>query len=290
MFFKNHGILGINARNLLYIRPYNPKKAIKMADDKIKTKQFLSARGVPVPKLFSIIRDHDELERFDFDTLPNNFVIKPNHGYGGEGIIPITAKKDGFWITAGGKKLSKTDLHDHINDILDGRFSISNIADSAFFEQLIISDERIGKYSYEGLPDIRVVVHNLIPVMAMLRLPTEESGGKANIHLGAVGVGIDIAKGVATHIAYKNRIIEELPGGLGKIRGLKIPYWDEILHISSNVQLTTNLGYMACDLCIDKNMINRTTSSSSSVTPAPVLPYRLPISHHCANASNESKE
>ena len=253
MFFKNHGILGINARNLLYIRPYNPKKAIKMADDKIKTKQFLSARGVPVPKLFSIIRDHDELERFDFDTLPNNFVIKPNHGYGGEGIIPITAKKDGFWITAGGKKLSKTDLHDHINDILDGRFSISNIADSAFFEQLIISDERIGKYSYEGLPDIRVVVHNLIPVMAMLRLPTEESGGKANIHLGAVGVGIDIAKGVATHIAYKNRIIEELPGGLGKIRGLKIPYWDEILHISSNVQLTTNLGYMACDLCIDKN-------------------------------------
>ena len=87
----------------------------------------------------------------------------------------------------------------------------------------------------------------------MLRLPTKESEGKANLHMGAVGVGIDIAKGQATYCTYKNKIIEELPEGLGKIRGLKIPYWDEILNISSRVQLITNLGYMAIDICIDKN-------------------------------------
>lgn len=253
MIFSNHGILGINARNLLYIRPYNPKKAIKLADDKIKTKQFLSTRGVPVPRLYGIIKNSEELEKYDFNSLPSSFVIKPNHGFGGEGIIPITSKKDGFWITAGGKKLSKREITDHINDIVDGRFSIANVTDTAFFEQYVVSDERVGKYSYEGLPDIRVVVHNLIPVMAMLRLPTKESGGKANLHLGAVGVGIDIAKGEATNISYKDKIIDELPDGLGKIRGLKIPYWDEILLIASKVQLTTNLGYMAIDICLDKN-------------------------------------
>lgn len=229
------------------------KKAIKLADDKIKTKQFLSARTIPVPKLYAIIKDYQELEKFDFNTLPQQFVIKPNHGYGGEGIIPVLGRKDNFYLLNNGKKLGKEEVKDHITDILDGRFSISNIADSAFFEQLIISDERIGRYSYAGLPDIRLVVHNLIPVMAMLRLPTQESNGKANLHLGAVGVGIDIAKGEATHTAYKNKIIEELPNQMGKIRGLKIPFWDDILLIASKVQLITNLGYLAVDICIDKN-------------------------------------
>ncbi len=253
MIFSNKGILGINARNLLYIKPYNTKKAIRLADDKIKTKQFLSARGVPVPKLYGIIKTTEELERFDFNTLPNSFVVKPNNGFGGEGIIPIINKKDDTWIASGNKKFSKEEIKDHIRDIIDGRFSISNIEDCAFFEQYISADDKIGQYSYEGLPDIRVVVHNLIPVMAMLRLPTKQSNGKANLHLGAVGVGIDIAKGEATFITYKNRIIEELPDGLGKIRGFKIPYWDDVLLIASKVQLITNLGYLAADICIDKN-------------------------------------
>lgn len=252
-FFNNKGILGINARNLLYMRPYNPKKAVKLADDKIKTKQFLSARDIPVPKLFGVIKDTAELEKFDFNSLPDSFALKPNTGYGGEGIIPVTEVKDGYYYTAGGTKLSKEEIKDHIRDILDGRFSISNVSDYAFFEQYIVADERVGKYSYEGLPDIRVIVHNLIPVMAMLRLPTKESKGKANLHMGAVGIGIDIAKGQTTYISYKNRIIEELPDGLGNIKGLSIPYWDQILTIASTVQLVTNLGYMAVDICIDKN-------------------------------------
>jgi alpha-L-glutamate ligase-like protein/uncharacterized protein (TIGR02421 family) len=254
MIFNSKGVLGINARNLLYLRPYNPTKAIKLADDKIKTKQFLSAREIPVPKLINMIRNNKELSNFDFASLPNQFVIKPNHGYGGEGIIPIIAKKDGLWITASGSTINKEDIIDHLQDILDGRFSISGVSDTAFFEQLIVSDETIGAFSYKGLPDIRVVVHNLIPVMAMLRLPTKASNGKANLHLGAVGVGIDIAKGEATHISHGNHIIDEIPDEKGKIRGLKIPHWDEILQIASRVQLITNLGYMAVDICLDKNM------------------------------------
>lgn len=252
MIFNDKGILGLNARNLQYIRPYNKKKTIKLADDKLKTKKFLSARGIPVPKLYTAIRSKEELDKFDSGSLPNSFILKPNHGFGGEGIIPITNKREDVWITASGKKLDKKIIIDHISDILDGRYSISNVGDSAFFEQLIISHDTLGNYSYRGLPDIRVVVHNLIPVMAMLRLPTKESAGKANLHLGAVGVGIDIAKGETTYISYKNKIIDEIPE-VGPIKGLKIPYWDDILMIASKCQLITNLGYMATDISIDKS-------------------------------------
>ena len=131
-----------------------------MADDKIKTKQFLSTRGIPVPKLYGVIKDQNELEKFDFTSLSSSFVLKPNKGFGGEGIIPIVDQRDKHYITASGKQLSKSDLKDHIRDILDGMYSISNVGDCAFFEQHIVADERIGKYAHEGLPDIRVVVHN----------------------------------------------------------------------------------------------------------------------------------
>lgn len=251
LFIKDRGILGLNARNLLYIRPYNRKKIIRLADDKLKTKKFLSARGIPVPKLYSVIRTKEDLDKFDFNSLPSSFILKPNHGFGGEGIIPIANKRDHHWITASAKKITKEFFIDHISDILDGRYSIANVGDTAFFEQMIISHDSIGNFSYRGLPDIRVVVHNLIPIMAMLRLPTKESGGKANLHLGAVGVGIDIAKGETTYISYKKKIIESVPG-VGPIKGLKIPYWEDILMIASKCQLITNLGYMAADIAIDK--------------------------------------
>lgn len=252
-FFSSKGILGINARNLLYIKPYNPKKAIKLADNKIQTKQFLKARDIPVPKLINAITTREAAESFDFNSLPNQFVLKPNLGFGGEGIIPISGKKDGYWITVNGEKITKKQLLDHIIDILDGRFSIANFSDIAFFEQLIIPDDVIGAFAYEGLPDVRIIVYNLVPIMAMLRLPTKESKGKANLHQGAIGVGIDMGTGKATFIAKKNKIIDEVPG-LGKVDNLVIPYWDEILLIASKIQLVTNLGYLAVDVAIDKNV------------------------------------
>jgi len=250
--FSNHGILGINARNLLYIRPFNRRKAVKMADSKLKTKNFLSARGIPVPRLYGTIRSLEELEKFDFSSLPNNFVLKPNRGAGGEGILPIWDRREGQYVLSDGRLMSQRELEEHIRDVLDGRFSISGIADTAFFEQLLVCDERLAKFAYKGLPDLRIVVHNLVPVMAMLRLPTKRSHGKGNLHQGAIGVGIDIAKGECTHAVEGVQIIDEIPG-VGPIRGFKIPYWDDILMVASKIQVETNLGYLAVDISIDQN-------------------------------------
>ena len=252
-FFHNPGLLGINARNLRYIRAYNPKKAIMLADSKIKTKNFLSARGIPVARLYSTIQNKKELQNFDWASLPTSFVIKPNSGYGGEGILIIKDRKGANWVKENDEIIPLEELEAHVNDILDGRYSIADLSDTALFEQRLVAPEIFRKMTHKGLPDIRVVSHNLIPVMAMLRFPTEESHGKANLHLGGIGIGIDIAKGETTFVTQHNKRIDGIPG-FGEVKGMKIPHWEEILLITSRVQQITNLGFAAIDITLDKNM------------------------------------
>jgi alpha-L-glutamate ligase-like protein len=250
--FKDHGVLGINARNFDYIRAFNRKKAVRMADSKLQTKQFLSARGIPVPKLLSTIRARRELEKFDFNVLPDSFVLKPNAGFGGEGIIVVKEKiRDGVWRKVGGGQITEEELRDQSLDILDGKFSIASLPDIALFETRVTSIDFIPGLEVEGLPDVRVIVHNLIPVMAMLRIPTAASGGKANVHLGGIGLGIDMSSGKTTFATQYNKLIDELPGGI-PAAGHQIPDWDKVLLIASQAQLHTNLGYLAADIVIDE--------------------------------------
>jgi hypothetical protein len=89
--------------------------------------------------------------------------------------------------------------------------------------------------------------------MAMLRLPTKESGGKANLQQGAIGVGIDLATGVTTTaVQGKGKIIEYIPKTRMLLSGIKIPYWKEILELSVRTQEISHLGYLGVDIAIDK--------------------------------------
>lgn len=251
-FLSSHGVLGLNARNLLYIKPFNPRKAVAFADDKLKTKAFLSARGIPTAKIFARIEDRKQLQGFDFGALPDECVLKPNEGYGGEGILVLNGRnKRGQFLIQGKEPISERDMRAHVEDILDGKFSLSGRSDTAFFERLLVADEAFAPLRPAGLPDIRIVVFNLVPVMAMLRLPTAESGGKANVHLGGIGIGIDIAKGLTTFATQYNRRIRELPHGLSPA-GFQIPRWEEMLLVASRIQHITNIGYLAVDLTLDQ--------------------------------------
>lgn len=250
--FHDPGLLGINARNLLYIKAYNPKKAILLADSKIKTKNFLSARGIPVARMLATIMDRRELTKFDWASLPDSFVLKPNSGFGGEGILVIRERRGANFIGVSGDLITHEAMVNHVNDILEGRYSIADLSDAALFEERLIPPPLFQKMASSGLPDIRVVVHNLIPVMAMLRLPSETSQGKANLHMGGIAAGIDIAKGELTYVTQYNKILPGIPG-YGEVRGMKVPFWDEILLIASRVQQITNLGFAAVDMTIDKN-------------------------------------
>lgn len=84
------GILGNNARNLLYIKKFNDKKGIRLANNKLQTKDFLIERGIPFAKTYGVIHNRKELYDFDFIYLPKkNFVIKPNQGSKGQGVYIV---------------------------------------------------------------------------------------------------------------------------------------------------------------------------------------------------------
>lgn len=252
-FNRSHGVLGINARNLQYVSPYNPKSAKRFADDKLKTKAFLMTRGIPAAKIYARIEDREQLRKFDFSQLPDECVLKPNYGYGGEGILILKGRKNGTFLRNGKRPISNSELMEHMEDILDGKFSLGGRKDTPFFEQILTPDACFAPFRPMGLPDLRIIVFNLVPIMAMLRIPTAESEGKANVHLGGIGIGIDIAKGTTTHAAQYHHMITKLPHG-ESVSGIKIPHWDDILLICSKIQQLTNIGYLACDITIDEHM------------------------------------
>lgn len=265
---KGREILGMNSRNLKYIRPYNLKKSKRLADEKILSKRFLKKGEIPVPDLIAKIKSHYELENFDWQSLPNSFALKPNQGFGGEGIMVVYGKKkparnaslsdadgrrDDAWIKADGSLVTIEDLKNHIRNILDGSFSLSNVSDIAFFEERLRLHKLFKPYAFKGIPDIRVIVFNKVPIMAMLRLPTKESGGKANLQQGAIGVGIDLASGVTTTaVLGKSRIIEYIPGTRMLLSGIRIPFWQTILKLAVKAQEISGLGYLGADIAIDK--------------------------------------
>jgi alpha-L-glutamate ligase-like protein len=253
---NGHKLLGMNARNLDYIRPYNKKKAKRLADDKILSKRVLKKGGIPVPRLIAKIKTIEELEDFDWSKLPASFALKPNRGFGGGGILVVYGKKknvENTWIKADGGKITVDELKSHIRNIMDGAFSLAGIPDVAFFEERLTLLKLFKPYAYKGIPDIRVIVFNKIPVMAMLRLPTKESGGKANLQQGGIGIGIDLATGVTTtSVMGKGKIIDYVPGTRQLLSGIRIPHWKDILLLAVKAQEISGMGFLGADVAIDR--------------------------------------
>jgi len=252
---KSQHILGMNARILTYMRPSNSLRAIRIADNKLLAKKILGKNGLPVLQTYSIIREIQELRNFDWASLPNSFTLKPNRGLGGEGILIVYARKKRYphpWIKADKKIVEIKDLESHILNILEGTFSMTNLPDVAFFEERIKLLKLFKPYTFRGIPDIRILVYNSVPIMAELRLPTQESGGKANLHLGGVGAGIDMGTGITTTAVHKGRITEYFPETRLPLRGIQIPEWEEILRLAIQAQRITKIGFLGIDIAIDR--------------------------------------
>ena len=246
-------MLGMNARNYLYIRKFNRRSQKLVADDKLLTKKRLIKKDVPTNKILAVFRSLQDVRAFDWTSLPADFAVKPARGYGGRGIT-VVRKWDGQ------KGVISKDNHIDIHELeriifgaLDGEHSLNNLPDAAFIEERIISHTFFKKYIPKGVPDLRVIVCNGVPVMAMMRLPTIYSDGKANLHLGALGVGIDMRTGITTYGVVNNQPAMYIPGGKTKVRGIKIPDWDTILEISVKAQQCSKLGFAGIDVVIDQH-------------------------------------
>lgn len=261
---KSNDILGINHRNAVYMRPFNSSRAKRIADDKVLCKKILTRNNIPTAEIYKVIRNAKQLDTLDWEKMPKSFALKPNIGTGGSGILIFYGQKKNSleWIQPDGTTMSVSQIRNHITKILDGQFSMGNRKDTAIIEERVINHPILRPYSYKGIPDIRVIVFNKVPIMAELRLPTYESGGKANLHAGGIGVGIDIASGITTVAIHRRGssivsdvydiIDETLDDNKLPLRGIQIPRWKEILRIAIRCQEAVGLGYLGADIALDR--------------------------------------
>lgn len=248
-----------NERNAVYLRK-NKSEARIIADNKLKTKKILEESDINVPRLIKIFRSLRTLEKFKWERLEGNFVIKPASGFGGDGILIIRrrGKYAGDFVKMDGSIISSVDLKMHCQEILAGKYSLHGTADSVIVEERIKIHPMFLSITKAGTPDIRVIVYNKVPVMAMFRIPTEKSGGKSNLQQGAMGLGIDLATGITTFgVEGKGEVINKIydygKKKMRKVNGIKIPFWKEILETTINCQnAMPGLGFMGVDIVLDK--------------------------------------
>lgn len=250
MLENSRQVLSMNKRNLHYIYPSNRRCDFPVADNKLQTKALLEPLGVPVPRTYAVFRYFYELENLR-ETLSahERFVIKPAGGSGGGGILVITARDGESWRSISGKVYTLYDLRRHISDIIFGVYSF-DFGDCAVIESMVIQHEEMNRLSPFGLADVRVILYQDKPVMTMTRLPTRKSEGRANIHQGAVGAGIDLASGAITHAVHDGAPAQHHPDTGLCLIGARIPFWDEVKAMSVKIAQAVPLKYLGVDISI----------------------------------------
>ncbi len=251
---RRAGVLGLNARNGNYILRYNQRRYYPLVDDKVLCKKCLQERGLAVPGLIGVIRSMRGASHME-DALGDarEFVIKPAHGSGGDGIQVITDRKADYFVDSDGKLVEFADLKHHVTNVIGGMYSLGGQPDVAMIETLVHFDEAFTALTYHGVPDIRVIVYRGYPVMAMSRLPTRRSHGKANLHQGAIGVGIDLGSGLTVGGVSGNAPVSIHPDTGENIEGFEIPHWRRILLMASQCYEAVNLGYLGVDIVLDRD-------------------------------------
>lgn len=246
------GMLGMNARNLDFIGRYNRRSLYPLVDNKLRTKKLAQAFELPVPALRLAISQQHEVEgAVEALSSSEGFAIKPAKGSGGKGIWVIVGRDDDAFVKSSGARVNRRDLRRHMSNTLAGLYSLGGGADTLLVEDLIRIDSRFDGLSHEGVPDIRVIVFRGYPVMAMLRLATHASDGKANLHQGAVGVGLDIAKGTYTSAVQFGQFISHHPDTGVALSTIKVDGWRDILTLAAGCYDMTGLGYLGTDIVID---------------------------------------
>jgi alpha-L-glutamate ligase-like protein len=244
----------MNQRNISFIGKNNKRRNYRLVDDKLLTKQIaLEKGGIPVPELYAVVNYLFEIESFLKEIQKReSFVIKPVQGSGGKGILVVTGRHGNDYVKSSGVIINDSDLRHHITNTLAGLYSLGGRTDRAMVEGLIDFDPTLKDYSYEGVPDIRVIVFQGVPLMAMMRCATHKSDGKANLHQGAVGVGLDIATGRSVCAVQNGKVVTEHPDTGAVFTTLQVPHWDRVIELAASCNEMTGLGYIGADVVLDR--------------------------------------
>jgi alpha-L-glutamate ligase-like protein len=252
---KQAGIIGINRRNGRFVLPLNPRAFYPRVDEKHITKGICQSAGIPVPETYAIIENNGDVKRFlELSGNRQEFVIKPAAGSAGRGIVVVARHNGREFFTSSGQRYTLADLHYHIATMLSGLYSLQGQPDLAIVEQRIVCHEVFTKVSEGGTPDVRVVLYRCVPVMAMVRLPTQASRGRANLHQGAAGAGVDLHTGTTFGGVCLDRAISTHPDTKQPINGIQVPFWKELLRAAMKLADALGLGYIGVDFVVDANL------------------------------------
>jgi alpha-L-glutamate ligase-like protein len=240
----------MNRRNLI-IERVNPSAAVHLVNRKHETKELLARHGVPVVDTIALVRTRRELLELDWDALPDAWALKPNGGARGAGILLAAARSGDGWRTGSGRELSRRAVAAHARRLLDGEDSLAGARDTALFEPLVVAHPALRAVAPGGLPDVRVICVDGRPLASMVRLPTERSEGRANLHQGAVGAAVDLAGGTVTRAVLDRVRLHRHPDSGAELDGLVVPEWDGVVEAACAAVRATGLGYGGADVVVD---------------------------------------
>lgn len=249
-WLRGRQVLGINARNLHYVHGLNPRHCFPMADDKIRAKEILAAAGVPVPVTLAVLGNLAEVRAArGMLASAGQFAVKPARGRQGTGIVVVTGVEGDRYRSAGGELFSWDDLRSAMGDILFGAHSFGR-QDRVLVEDRIQGHAALGDLGTAGLPDIRVILLRGVPVMAMMRVPTVTSRGRANLHQGAIGIAVRLRDGAATGAVMRGSPMERHPDTGAPLGGFMVPLWEEVIDTARRAAAAFPLPYLGVDVVV----------------------------------------
>src|ERR1700730_1585715 len=90
------GILGMNRRNAACILDHNPRSKFPIVDDKLRMHELCRSIGVPTPEVYAAVTSDAMLRRLpELLGERDAFVIKPNRGSAGRGVLVLTGRVPG---------------------------------------------------------------------------------------------------------------------------------------------------------------------------------------------------
>ena len=257
----NKDILGNNKRIRDFILSHNRRKHYPLVDNKVLTAKIAEENNLPIPETYFVISSHGQLRNI-IEKLKGleTFVVKPAKGAMGNGILIVkeiiwdeTNIKKTKFVTNRKKTMDLGAFTYYIGGILSGLYSLNGHADQAIFQKKLDLHPVFSEIVSMGVPDIRVILFDGFPVLAMTRLPPESSGGRGNLHQGAVGSGIDMKTGQITRSIQKNKPITHHPDTGVELKSIVIPFWQEVLELSAKCAEVSKLGYIGVDIVIDEH-------------------------------------
>jgi alpha-L-glutamate ligase-like protein len=243
----------MNRRNARYITPGNPRRFYRLVDEKLRTKRIAHNAGVPCPQTYGVVATYGEIGRVLAHVVKRHetFVIKPNRGAAGRGVLVLERAEEHAWRKPSGACLSFNDLRYHITSVLSGLYSLSELPDEALIEQRIFPHPFFENIIWGGTPDVRIVLYQTVPVLAMIRLPTRRSDGRANLHQGAVGLGVGVTTGVTCSAVLRSVPVARHPDTNEPLLGLHVPAWSDVIASARLLARDIPLNYIGVDLMLD---------------------------------------